>query len=193
MTMISDDDLRILKAIDINSVSELVSGAAEFERVHATSRALSDKEIAHLRGAGVELEDDESSPLLRKALEKTALEYEQIIATSYSRPAAASLLGVSIDQIEQMVSSKRIYSISRPEDKVFPGWQFQNDSLVFGISELIKQIPSNAHPVEIFRFFCTSKVDLEDTEDGEVVKLSPIEWLNKGYPAKEIEPLLRDM
>jgi hypothetical protein len=168
-----------------------VSGAAEYVGVQAASRALSDKKIAHLRGAGGVLEDDEeSSLLLRQAIEKTVLEYEQIIAGSYSRPAAAGLLGVSIDEVEQMVSSKSMYSISSLKGKVFPEWQFQNGSLVSRIDELIKLIPSNAHPVEVFSFFSTSKVDLEDIENGEIVKLSPIEWLNKVCQAKEIESLL---
>ena len=148
-------------------------------------------EAAFLREAGVDLADfaprehGANDPLAR-----TAADYAAILAASLSVPELAARLGVDDSSIRQRLVARRLYGI-----KAGKGWRiplFELDdagrALVPGLS-LVAPHWTDAHPVEVARWFTQPHVDLLDPNDEPV---SPRAWLLAGGSPRTVAALAEE-
>ena len=152
---------------------------------------MTEAEAAFLREAGVDLAD--FAPRERGAndpLARTAAEYAAILAASLSVPELAARLGVDDSSIRQRLVARRLYGI-----KLGKGWRiplFELDdagrALVPGL-HLVAPHWTDAHPVEVARWFTQPHVDLVGPNDEPV---SPRAWLLAGGSARTVAALAEE-
>lgn len=138
------------------------------------SGELTPEEAAHYRAGGFELgrlSDDEPDPLALSAADFTAL-----LHSSLSVAQAAGRLGVSASRIRQLLSSRSLYGVKLRGEWRLPRFQFTRSGLVPGIERVLRRLPGDLHPVEVWNWFRVPDPDLELAG----VPATPLAWLSSG-------------
>lgn len=128
-------------------------------------------------------------------LARTAVEYAAILATSLSVRDAAHKLGVDPSRIRQRLTAipPTLYGIRLGSGWVIPDFQFDGDSLLPGLSEVVSRLDSELHPVAIFRWFTTPHSDLAHPEDAADRPVSPRDALRLGLPPSAVADVAADL
>ena len=192
------------------SVAEVVSAAADFIRRHPSYRALSfanalsASEEGFLKragalGVGEEADLDE----FKATIKESALEFAQMVASSWSSGQVAEHLDVSKSRVRQRTDAKTLYSINTPRGRVYPSWQFteldnpnsksKNKKIgitIPGLEEVLPLLRDDAHPIGVQRFFLNPQCDLEDELCGKLVQFNPIDWLETGHSVADVKRIV---
>jgi len=145
-------------------------------RIGAMRRVLSPGERETLHRGGLRLEP--MSPATREDVAaRTRALSERLLAAGHNVAETARLLDRSVEDVRRLLRKKEIYGVQRDGDWIIPGFQFEDDRLILGVTAVMRHIPDDAHIIEVYTWFTSPSPDLED-EDGKL--LSPRDWLILG-------------
>ena len=196
MSVVLERDEVVLQKAGV-TIGDLTAAAADYVRhqplyrVKIVTSALTQSEQDFLRRAGASgVGEDYNSRSYQDTLNKSAVEYANMVGSSWTQARVAEFLGVSTGRIRQKTDNKTLYSIKTQKGRVYPKWQFAEEGgTVPGIEEVLPLINEDAHPIGIQGFFLTPQCDLEDEVNGEVVEFSPISWLLTGHSVEDVKKL----
>jgi hypothetical protein len=148
--------------------------------------ALTEEEESILRRGGLHpgpLRQDE-----RRFLYRGTVEYADLLRDSYSVEQAARVLGVNGSRIRQRLigTPRTLYGLKLGKAWRIPRFQFQARHLVPGIEAVLARLPSNLHPVAVYRWFTSPNQDLTVADERRV---SPLDWLRSGNPPEAVADL----
>lgn len=170
----------------------LVSAGAAVERYVAdpppVAPQLTAGESALLDGAGF-IEAEQGAP---GALERSGIEFETLLADSFTLEQAAKMLHVkTTSRLRQRLADQTLYGIKAGRSWRLPRFQFARGKLVRGIDQVFPHIRSGAHPLAVKAWFSTPHQDLVLGEDEQRVK--PLAWLTAGHPPEEVARLATEI
>jgi excisionase family DNA binding protein len=139
--------------------------------------ALTALEIRELRDIG--LNPAVSTSHAEHAFESSAATMTAILADSLTVEAAAKLLGLHQSRVRQMLSDRSMYGIKDGAEWRLPAFQFVGRRQVRNGGAVLRAVPGNVHPIELFNWL--TKVEPALAIDGRAV--SPLEWLELGGDA----------
>lgn len=153
---------------------------------------LSPSEVEVLEEGGFDLEPEElgeNDPLVR-----TAAEYAALLKTSLTTTAVAERLGVEPRRIRRRLTGRppTLYGIRASTGWRIPQFQFDGNSLLPGIPDLVANLDPELHPIAVYRWFVTPDPDLTARRLGDR-ELSPRDWLRLGFPPAAVAELARDL
>lgn len=153
---------------------------------------LSPSEVRALERGGFALDAEElgsKDPLVR-----TAAQYAALLMTSLTTAAAAARLGVETSRIRQRLTSRppTMYGIRLESGWRIPDFQFDGNSLLPGVAEVVARLDPELHPIAIYRWFTTPNPDLPARGLNER-RLSPREWLRLGFRPAAVAELADDL
>ncbi|MGH9362660.1 MAG: hypothetical protein ACRD2T_12165 [Thermoanaerobaculia bacterium] len=107
---------------------------------------------------------------------------------------AAKRLGVDPSRIRQRLTSRAptLFGIRLESGWVVPEFQFDGDTLLPGLGEVVARLDPELHPIAIFRWFTTPNPDLVGGP-GKERALSPRDWLRLGLPVAAVAELASDL
>lgn len=154
-------------------IAEKIEQAPSRDLFPAPMQELTSAEIAALQRGDFDL-----TPLdhgKRDPYAETVAEYAALIAKSFTEGQAATWLGVDESRIRQRRSQRTLYAVRAGGWRI-PDFQFDGDTLLPGISQVIPALPATLHPVAVERWFAIPNPDLTLDEK----QLSPRDWLRTG-------------
>ncbi len=151
--------------------------------------ALSSAERAVLEEVDRELGTDNAPD----PVEVAASEFNELRQTSYSTQEAAAHLGVTEGRVRQMLTASppSLLGLKRGRAWRLPRYHFSDSGgLVPGVQPVIESVPTELHPVAVWRWFVTPCSDLEGDDE---TPLSPLNWLRTGRDPSLPAQLARDL
>ncbi|MCP4658442.1 MAG: hypothetical protein GY856_23760 [bacterium] len=153
---------------------------------------LSPSEVRALERGGFALDSEDlgaEDPLVR-----TAAQYAALLMTSLTTAEAAARLGVETSRIRQRLTSRprTLYGIRLESGWRIPDFQFDANSLLPGVAEVVARLDPELHPIAIYRWFTTPSPDLPARGLSER-RLSPREWLRLGFRPATVAELAGDL
>lgn len=166
--------------------THLVSMLAEFHR--KLDHALQGTDVQALAAAGFD-----PTPGTR-ARDRTQQKYEELVANSFTTPQAARYLGLrEASGLRQRLTRERpsLYGFKVGGDWRLPRFQFTKDRRVVpGFDVVAMALPAALHPVAVANWMHLPNPDLAvKGEDAEMVPLSPLQWLERGYSPEAVAQL----
>lgn len=158
---------------------------------------LTASEVEALKRGGFVLEPTELGA--EDPLVQTAAEFAALLKESLPTAAAAERLGVDPSRIRQRLTSNppSLYGIRLESGWVVPQFQFDGDSLIPGLIDVVSQLDPEMHPVAVYRWFTLPSSDLvleRDEQEGEEPRcLSPRDWLRLGLPVQPVAELAANL
>jgi len=126
-------------------------------------------------------------------VEVAASEFNELCQASYSTQEAAAHLGVTEGRVRQMLTASppSLLGLKRGRAWRLPRYQFSDSGgLVPGVQPVIESLPTELHPVAVWRWFVTPCSDLEGDDEK---PLSPLNWLRTGRDPRVPAQLARDL
>lgn len=126
-------------------------------------------------------------------VEVAASEFQELRQASYSTQEAAAHLGVTEGRVRQMLTASppSLLGLKRGRAWRLPHYQFSDSGgLIPGVQPVIESLPTELHPVAVWRWFVTPCSDLEGDDD---TPLSPLNWLRTGRDPRIPAQLARDL
>ena len=143
-------------------------------------------EVEALARGGLDLSQSSGQGLARAAARYAALR-----AAALTEREAAALLGVSESRVRQRVGEGSLYAVRAGRERRLPRFQFADEGLVPNVGAVLREIPEDAHPLTVERWFANPDPDLILGDDE--VPLSPRDWLLSGGSAEVLKPLAREL
>jgi hypothetical protein len=155
-----------------------------------TGGALRDEEAKLLDEAGFDEAGFKDEPLSKgqaNPVSEGIKAYQRLLNESLSTDEAARLLGVQESRIRQRLIGEQpsLYGIKQGKSWRIPKFQFVKRRLITGIEKVIRELNPTLHPVEVWRWFTTKNQELM-TSDEESEPVTPLEWLQLGYPSERL-------
>jgi hypothetical protein len=128
------------------------------------------------------------------ALERSLVEFEQLLRTSLTLGQAATQLHISTSRLRQRLSTHKrtLYGIKEGRSWRIPRFQIgANAKLIPGIDVVLPHIRASAHPLAVARWFVTPHQDLVDGDDDQ--RVSPLDWLAAGKSEAEVAGLAEEI
>ncbi len=153
---------------------------------------LSPSEVRALERGGFALDSEDLGP--EDPLARTAAQYAALLMTSLTTAEAAARLGVETSRIRQRLTSRppTMYGIRLESGWRIPDFQFDDNSLLPGVAEVVARLDPELHPIAIYRWFTTPNPDLAARGISER-RLSPREWLRLGFRPVAVAELAGDL
>ena len=150
-----------------------------------TGGALRDEEARLLDEAG--FEDEPLSKGQANPVSEGIKAYQRLLNESLSTDEVAKLLGVQESRIRQRLIGEQpsLYGIKQGKSWRIPKFQFVKGRLITGIEKVIRELNPTLHPVEVWRWFTTKNQELV-TSDEVSEPVTPLEWLQLGYPSERL-------
>jgi hypothetical protein len=123
------------------------------------------------------------------AVVETATEYARLLADSGTVREVATRIGLTEGRIRQMRRAGDLFAVREREIWRLPWFQFDGDRPVRGLERVIRELPTDIHPVAVLRLLTLPNPDLE--LDGRAV--SPLTWLRSGADPAPIAELAADL
>lgn len=149
--------------------------------------ALSDETAAVFAEAGMSA--DQGRVRSTRAPARTAMEYAQLLAQSFTVAQAAQRLGVSDARIRQRLAERTLYGFRGRRGWHLPDFQFTPDGALPGLEQVVPALPVKLHPLSVAGFFRRPNPDLE----GSDTPLSVADWLAGGGDPGPVVDLARDL
>jgi hypothetical protein len=146
------------------------------------SGALTSPELRLLAAGGI----DSPAELPLEPLARAYLMFGKLMTDSLSTAEAAELLGVDGARIRQRLGERTLFGVKAPGGEWrLPRLQFVSNGEVPYLSQLLKALPQDLHPVEVFSWLSTPNADLELRGQ----ELTPLQWLLAGAPVDVVAEL----
>ncbi len=114
----------------------------------------------------------------------TAANMIALIETSLTGEQAAQRLSVDASTVRGRLSRKELYAIRVGRKNRLPLWQFTAEGALPHLGEVLSELPSDLHPLEVEALFTLPTADLSINNE----ELSPRAWLAAGgAPAPVVE------
>jgi excisionase family DNA binding protein len=126
-----------------------------------------------------------------KGVARAAARYAALRAVALTEREAAALLGVTESRVRQRVGEGTLYAVRAGRERRLPRFQFADEGLVPNVGAVLREVPEDAHPLAVERWFATPDPDLILGDDE--VPLSPRDWLLSGGSAEVLKPLAREL
>lgn len=155
---------------------------------------LTESEAEALRRGGFVLEPTELGA--EDPLVQTAAEFAALLKESLPTAAAAERLGVDPSRIRQRLTSEppSLYGIRLESGWVIPQFQFEGDSPLPGLADVVSGLDPELHPVSVYRWFTLPCSDLVlERDEEEPRRLSPRDWLRLGLPVQPVAELAANL
>ena len=135
---------------------------------------LTDAEHARLEDAGVDVDDrpDDTDPML-----DYATELAEIQASSLTSETLAQTLGITPEQVRQMIRERALYAFRVGGRVHVPIHQIAGQTLLPNIAQ-VNQAVADLDPVSVQRWLTTADPDLAD--------MTPLEWLRAGREVSSV-------
>lgn len=180
-TVMAADELDVLLQGRLGVSRADVIAALKILPARQTSAGSIGAEEARLLDAAGFVEDPESSA--RVAVSVIA-DMAWLVKTSYAACEVASKLGVNESRIEQWRRARSLWAIDDNGSWIYPAVQFDvvdnsgRDALtvVGGLDEVLRALPTDLHPLAIAGFLLTPKQELAIDGRARAVR----DWLNNG-------------
>lgn len=156
-------------------------------REDVPERSLTKHEAAVLASGGADLsprEDGDPDPLA-----PAAARYGALLATSLSVPEVAARLGVDASRIRHRLAERSLYGVRLRDGWRLPAFQFDGDSVVAGIDDVVRALPEDVHPVAVWSWLESAGPDL--AIGGRPV--TPLRWLRSGGDPAAVAALAADL
>lgn len=127
------------------------------------------------------------------ALERTRIALELLLRESLTLPEAAALLHLkTTSRLRQRLAVRTLYGVRQGRSWRIPRFQLERGRLVRGIDLVLPHVRVDAHPVAVRQWFTSPHQDLVvgDDEDGPV---TPLAWLEAGYPPGKVAELAEEI
>lgn len=150
-------------------------------------RQFSESDEAALREGGLDLDarrPDEPSAGAVTAAEMTALLIDSIAVSETARR-----MGVNQSRVRQMLGGRSLFGIKGERGWQVPLFQFAGDRPIPGVSAVLRAMPEDLHPVEVWAWLSSPEPDLEVR--GRAV--SPLAWLRSGGSPEPVARLATDL
>lgn len=139
------------------------------------------------RGGIVPLERGAEGSGAAGQLAGTTVRYAALLAAALTEADAAGLLGVSQGRVRQRIAEGTLYAIRAGKERRLPRFQFDGDGEVPNVGEVMREVPADAHPVSVERWFTEPEPELSLSEGEEGA--SPRDWLISGGSPEAIKAL----
>ncbi len=158
--------------------------------MHDSDRDLTETEALALHDGGFDLSCEELGD--DDPLAQTASEYVALVGSALTITAAATRLNVEPNQIRQQLTGypPKLYGIHLDSDWYIPELQFEENSLLPGLAEVVAALNPRLHPISFCRWLTTPNTDLEDRLGR---AHSPRDWLRLGYRPSLVVTLAADL
>jgi hypothetical protein len=125
-------------------------------------------------------------------LYRATAEYAKLVNDSYTVGQAADLLGVNPSRIRQRLigEPRTLYGVKFGKGWRIPRFQFQGRRLVPGIGTVLQRMPTNLHPVAMYRWLTSAHPDLTSENQAPI---SPLDWLRIGNLPGVVADLASDL
>ena len=120
-----------------------------------------------------------------------AKQYAAMVASSLTAQEAASRLGLDSSRIRQRLAARTLYGIRVGHGWRIPIFQFEGDSLVPGLADVLPRMPEAVHPLVLQNFFLTPNPDLVTGRNES--PLSPRDWLLSGASPTAVGALIAEL
>lgn len=114
-----------------------------------------------------------------RAFARTAATYAELMASSYTVPHVARLLGVNESRVRQRLLKGTLYGAKVNGEWRVPSFQFYYDRPIPGIEKVFRQLARDLHPLEVYNWFTMPNPDLVTGDDAP--SMSPRAWLIAGH------------
>ncbi len=159
----------------------------EFLRDAVRSEPLTPEEIEALKQGGADLSDREDGwDPYRSYQEGLAV----MLIESLSDDEFCSRLNLSLNDVERLVSEKKVYSVDQYGPRLFPLFQIQGDALLPGFERVGPVIPTTCLPYVLDGWWRHPNSEFEPELDDDVL-LSPREWLINGNDVDAVISAIR--
>lgn len=149
-------------------------------------KELTESEIEALESSGFDLtpveRDGADDPVTR-----TAVLYAAIKAKSLSVSDVAALLKVNESRVRQLLGAHALYGFKDGHTWRIPRFQFAGDAPIPGLEQVMRRLPADIHPIEVYMWFTSPDPNLE-SDHGEQ-ELSPRDWLLSGRSPQPVADL----
>lgn len=109
----------------------------------------------------------------RELVVAEAAAYEQVLADCWSLAETAHQLGTTTEEVRRLLARGRLYGFKERQQWCIPRFQFEGDTPLPGIDQLVGSLDAQLGPVSVQRFATQPNEEL--LADG--IPLSPVEWL----------------
>lgn len=149
-------------------------------------------EVETLEKGGFDLASEdlgEDDPLAR-----TAAEFAAFLKTSLTETEAAQRLGVEPQQLREHLEAQppRLFGVRLDGGWRIAEFQFDGDTLLPGLAEVIAEVDRELHPIAVYRWFTLPSPDLV-VEGEDDRPMSPREWLRLGRPVPDVVELAKHL
>lgn len=187
----------------LRSVEEMVAEAEKMvalsvssmpvgRRVADPGKELTRAEVEVLGRGGIDVSRPSDGPGETGAqMVRTVTRYAGLLAASLTAGEAAALLGVSESRVRQKIGDRTLYAIRDGSRWRLPRFQFADGGQISSVGEVLREVPTDAHPVSITNWFSAPNSDLYIDEKESPV--SPRDWLLSGGSAEALVPLAREL
>lgn len=129
------------------------------------------------------------SPKVIAPVDRATAEFARLVRDSHSTEEAARILDVNTSRIRQRVVGRprTLFGFKLGTEWRIPKFQFEKRRVVSGIGQVVAKLPSDLHPVAVYRWFATPNPDL--TCDDAETPVSPLDWLKMGNPPAVVADL----
>jgi len=118
------------------------------------------------------------------------LTFSRLVAGSVSTTQAAGLLGVDGARIRQRLAERTLYGFKLlGSEWQLPSFQFTEVGLVPNLGQVLRTLPADLHPVEVYNWLTLPEAELE--LEGEPV--SPLDWLRTGGSPEPVLEIARQI
>ena len=131
----------------------------------------------------------EMPPLAERASAKTAMRTVQLLEDALTVQQVADVLKVSPGRVRQRLSKRTLLGIDVAGNWKLPKFQFTADGEVRGLDQVLPGLPSDVHPLVLWRFLTTPHPDL--ILENEAV--SPGTWMSTGGSVEPVLELAADL
>lgn len=158
-------------------------------------RELTPAEANELDEAGFDLSSRDLGK--QDPLARSVALYAGMLAKSLSVKEAAFRLGVNQSRIRQRLTKERsLYGIKIRKEWRIPTFQFEADTLIPGIEQVVASLSPALNPVAVLSWFTTSNPNLQiESQDPSKPGLlpSPRDWLLAGHNPQVVSDLACDL
>ena len=177
--VLSDEELGAL--LD-DALAGMTMGVAD-----EPARTMTAAEAAVLAAAGTDLRPrrpDEAVPGT-----EAAVTYGALLATGLTVGQTAALLGIDASRVRHRLAEGSLYGVRLRAGWRLPAFQFGAGGTVPGIDRVLAALPSDLHPLAVWRWMTTAQPDLAG-DDG---PQSPLAWLLGGGSPATVATLAADL
>jgi AcrR family transcriptional regulator len=119
---------------------------------------------------------------------QAAIEFSQMVASSYTVPALARELDVTEDEVGRLVGQRALYAIQDGPTVRIPRFQVLAGRLVPELGRIVPLLPDEIHPLEVQSLMTSPSYALL----VDYTPVSPVAWLSGGREPRTVMHMIDD-